>query len=266
MKKSGLLRMIYACFFVCGHSTLADAFSLLKSPISGQGTWETTLQARDLDGNPATIDAYYDTVLKITWLSEAGLAEAGNFRSSSLNLDWYEINDLIASININGIARWRLPTMIDTGSPGCDWSYGGTDCGYNVQTTSGSTVYSEMASLYYDTLGNLALYDTSGNPQAGGGLKNTGPFSIWTTAGYWTGLDYALNIDNAWLFDLPGGAQDGRLVDKRSGVPYAWPVHDGDVGTAIVPLPAAVCLFGSGLVGLAGISRRKKSAYTQRHK
>ncbi len=28
-------------------------------PVTGQGTWETTLQARDLDGNPATIEAYY---------------------------------------------------------------------------------------------------------------------------------------------------------------------------------------------------------------
>lgn len=34
--------------------------------IEGQGTWKTTLQARDLDGNPATIEAYYDTALDIT--------------------------------------------------------------------------------------------------------------------------------------------------------------------------------------------------------
>ena len=34
--------------------------------ISGQGTWETTLESRDLDGNVATIEAYYDTALNIT--------------------------------------------------------------------------------------------------------------------------------------------------------------------------------------------------------
>lgn len=259
MKKSGMGGMVYACLLIFGSSTPASAV-LLTSPISGQGTWETTLQARDLDGNLATIDAYYDTVLNITWLSAAGLAEAGNFRASSQNLDWYEINNLISAININAITGWRLPTMVDTGSPGCDWSYSGTDCGYNVQITSGSTVYSEMASLYYNTLGNSALYDTSGNTQAGGGLKNTGPFSIWTTAGYWTGRDYAPDTGNAWLFDLLGGAQDGRLVDKRSDVPYAWPVHDGDVGSVIAPIPQAIWLFVTGLLALIGISGKKKSA------
>ena len=42
--------------------------------ISGQGTWETTLQPRDLDGNTSTIEAYYDTVLNITWLANATYA------------------------------------------------------------------------------------------------------------------------------------------------------------------------------------------------
>ena len=38
-------------------------------PISGQGTWETTLQARDFNGD-SVIDAYYDTALNITWLAD----------------------------------------------------------------------------------------------------------------------------------------------------------------------------------------------------
>jgi hypothetical protein len=42
--------------------------------VSGQGTWETTLQGRDLDGNPATFEAYYDTDLNITWLANANIA------------------------------------------------------------------------------------------------------------------------------------------------------------------------------------------------
>lgn len=36
------------------------------APIPGQGTWETTLQGRDLDGNFGSFEAYYDTVLDIT--------------------------------------------------------------------------------------------------------------------------------------------------------------------------------------------------------
>ncbi len=49
-------------------------------------------------------------------------------------------------------------------------AFEGTDCGYNVDTSTG-----EMASLFYDTLGNIAFYDTSGNgPQAGWGLPTQG--------------------------------------------------------------------------------------------
>ena len=40
--------------------------------IGGQGTWESTLKGRNLDGNASTIEAYYDTVLDITWLADAG--------------------------------------------------------------------------------------------------------------------------------------------------------------------------------------------------
>ena len=37
----------------------------------------------------------------------------------------------------------------------------------------------------------------------------------------------------------------------------AWAVQSGDVGA--VPVPAAVWLFGSGLLGLVGVARRKKA-------
>jgi hypothetical protein len=37
---------------------------------------------------------------------------------------------------------------------------------------------------------------------------------------------------------------------------YAWAVRSGDVVSA-VPVPATVWLFGSGLIGLLGIARRK---------
>ena len=32
----------------------------------------------------------------------------------------------------------------------------------------------------------------------------------------------------------------------------------GDLNSAVVPIPAAVWLFGSGLMGLVGVARRKK--------
>ena len=64
--------------------------------------------------------------------------------------------------------------MVDTGTPGCNFAYTGTDCGYNVQTVSGSTVYSELAYMYYVNLGLKAVYDTSGALQTDWGIFGNG--------------------------------------------------------------------------------------------
>jgi hypothetical protein len=145
--------------------------------------------------------------------------------------------------------------MLDTGTSGCDFGYTGTDCGYNVQTGSAATtVYSEMASLWYDTLGNLAYADTSGDsPQPGWGLQNTGPFSNIQSGYYWTGLEYAPDTMSAWAFGAHSG---GQYSSYKSDGFYGWAVRSGDVST--VPVPGAVWLFGSGLAGLLGVMRRKR--------
>src|SRR3989304_3890046 len=59
-------RLFVVLSLMLGFVTAAHAGS-----VTGQGSWETTLQARDLDGNTSTIEAYYDTVLHITWLPDA---------------------------------------------------------------------------------------------------------------------------------------------------------------------------------------------------
>lgn len=58
-------------------------------------------------------------------------------------------------------------------------------------------------------------------------------------------LDYAAHV-----YDLPGNQASGL-----NGVPYTLHLE----GT-VVPLPATMWLFGSGLLGMIGISRRKKPA------
>ncbi len=239
--KTRLLGAVSAC-------TLAlVALSAQAVPVSGQGTWETTLQGRDLDGNAATFEAYYDMTLDITWLADANVNGV---------MTWAAANTWAANLDVNGVTGWRLPTMIDTGAPGCEvFAYTGTDCGYNVQTGSAATtVYSEMASLYYDTLGNLAYYDTSGNgSQSGWGLTNTGSFSNLQSNYYWSGLEYAPNTSYAWDFYFNYGNQGSG--SKASSL-YALAVRPGDVSA--VPAPAAVWLFGSGLMGLLGVMRRKR--------
>lgn len=216
--------------------------------ISGQGTWESTLQGRDFDGNLATFEAYYDSVLNITWLADANYA--------GTTMTWADASGWATGLDPygSGITGWRLPTVTDTGAPGCDYAYSGTDCGYNVDTAT-----SEMASMFYDTLGNLAYYDTSGGGQPGWGLSNTGPFSNVQSYIYWSATEHAPGASLAGLFYFYNGYQNFSRYE--AGYYYAWAVHAGDVGASAIPVPAAVWLFVSGwLGGMAGVARRKGAA------
>jgi hypothetical protein len=225
--------------FASGVSSLAHA-----AAVSGQGAWETTLLARDFDGNTATIEGYYDTALNTTWLADANYA--------GTTMDWATANSWAASLNFNGITGWRLPTVADAYTQGCNFAYSGTNCGYNVDTTT-----SEMSHMFYATLGNKAFFDTSGvGPQAGSGLTNTGSFYNLQSYTYWSASTWV--IGDAWIFGFNDGSQ---INDYAGNEYYAWAVHSGDVGAAVatVPVPAAVWLFGSGLAGLIGFARRHKA-------
>ena len=71
---------------------------------------------------------------------------------------------------------------------------------------------------------------------------------------YWSVTEHSLSL--AWYFRFDSGLQFS--VYKPEFKLYGWAVRDGDVLAA--PLPAAVWLFGSGLLGLIGIARRKAYA------
>ena len=235
---------------------VSAAWALPSHAISvpGQGTWESTLQGRDLDGNLATFEAYYDTVLGITWLVDANYALTSGYDTQGHvdgRLSWDLAKGWVDSLDPygSGVLGWRLPTIVDLGSPGCDYSFNGTDCGYNVDTSS------EMAHMFSLTLGNLAYHDILGNPgQPGWGLTNTGPFlNLLTDGYYWTGT--AVNAADAFGFHFGQGRQRPRETVDTSRL-FSWAVHSGDVGTP-VPLPASAWLLFSGIAGLGFIARRR---------
>jgi hypothetical protein len=222
------------------------------APVSGQGTWETTLQARDLNGDGVT-DAFYDTELNVTWLRNA---------DANGRMNWDTAKSWASALVVGGYSGWRMPTMVDTGAPGCDLSNaGGTDCGYNVQTKSGSTVYSEMAHLWYTTLGNKAICAPGEAnciaAQPGWGLSNTGNFQNMQSYFYWSGTQFTTYADFAWAFSTTSGSQGGF-----GGSPgfYAMAVRPGDV-TAAIPEPETYALM---LAGLAVVLLRRARANSSR--
>jgi hypothetical protein len=268
---------------------LAAVFTLMMSnsvqasptpvPVIGKGTWENTLLGRDVNGNP--IDGslgraamLYDTVLDITWMRTVDETAYG----IEGPLTWDDTSSWLNNfnhMNINGTygyKDWRLPTMVDTysspstGADGCNFSYeGGTDCGTNVQTAT-----SEMAHLYYVTLGNVAycnpLTSTTNScdsPQPGFGVPNIGDFLNFPSDGllFWSGLEDATSggVPSAWYFDFGEGYQHTALrVEKY----HVFAVRDGDVYVKPpnpVPEPPSLPLVALGFaLGHLMLSRRAK--------
>jgi hypothetical protein len=229
--------------------TLSLAFVLpaQAQSVSGQGTWETTLLGRDINRKAvAATDAsavyLYDTTLQVTWLRNASALGYG---------DWNTVNtraaNLVTGSGGNTISDWRLPTMT-VANPNSNYSYNGsTDGGHNVPGSS-----SEMASLFYNTLGNLANYNTSGVSQAGFGLTNAGSFQNMQSTAYWLGTEYAPNPSDAWYFYTGSGFQTAGTKFFQM---YALAVRPGDVSPAPEPETYLMLLMGLGLVG--AMSRRR---------
>lgn len=233
-------------------------------PVPGQGTWEATLLPRDINGDGSP-DAFYDTVLDLTWLADADAGAGSVYDSTRYSsatdgrMNWVNASAWAASLDVFGVTGWRLPRTLDTGRPGCDWSNaGGTDCGYNVQTVSadGRTVYSEMAHLYYVTLGNLGRC-TPGlavcTPQPGWMLVNSGAFEDLDAFVYWSGSTVANPSPAAWSFDFRDGVQDGHTQPLEF---QAWAVRSGDVPNRVSEPPAMALLLLA--LGAAALTARRR--------
>ncbi len=102
-------------------------------------------------------------------------------------------------------------------------------------------------------LGGLGMF--SGSFTVGGGLL-TGTFSDLTVLDF--GLDFG--TDGTFGGDVlyTGGSLQGLLMGGRIEGAFSTLGVVAKLGeVAVVPVPAAVWLFGSGLLGLVGIARRK---------
>jgi len=212
-------------------ATVAMMTTTQAAPVSGQGTWETTLQARDLTGD-GIADAYFDTDLNITWLRNASVNGAAQWQQNFLWAAFY---------GIGGYFEWRLPSALNPGDILCNSGGIGGSVGPHCANT-------EMGHLWFTELGN----------PVGGPMTNTGDFQGLQSDRYWLNEEYGHSIWG-YSFNTGSGYQD---VEIEWALGYAMAVHAGDIGTPLssVPEPESYALTLAGLGVIAVMLRRRKVA------
>lgn len=234
--------------------------SVLVVGISFSVPVQAALLARDLNKD-TIIDAYYDTEVGITWLSNAnllasntfGLTYGQNYGSDSYGnpsviqsnglATWGGAQAWITAMNANGYMGyhdWRLPITLQPDVT-CDYQFGGVSYGPNCTG-------SEMGNLFYQELGGTAGLSilTSSDPDVVL-FSNIQPY-------YWSDTLYIPGTHFAWVFLMNNGNQGAYDENDVRDHFYAWAVRTGDV--AIVPEPGTTMLLALGLVGLVTMRRR----------
>lgn len=183
-----------------------------------------------LSSTPGGTDyqAYYDDQLDITWSAAVNVNGPDTWAN---HVGWASL------YSIDGVTGWRLPNFDVNGD------------GNIIHCVTDST---------FACLDNELAYMVRVN---GFYPMNTGPFSGLDQSGiYVSGTEYALDTNSVWQISLSVNRTPGGISTSLKSYAFfnAWAVHDGDVAS-LVPVPAAAWLFGSGLLGLIGMAKRKKA-------
>ena len=119
------------------------------------------------------------------------------------------------------------------------WSFGGNPGNH---TSPGQTVSSASGASATINMSGWNVFWNGGNIDMGQGADATVTCAVDCAEGDTFTLDYAATV--------PSGGFEG----------FFYTLHLTGTVASAVPVPAAVWLFGSGLVGLAGVARRRKAA------
>ena len=181
----------------------------------------------------------YDDELSITWMQNANYAKDLGLGVNG-RLTWSEARGFVNRLDYAGSTDWRLPF-----TPQLDSSCSG----YGQVTGATPPRYSYGAGCKNSELGHLYNVD---------GIMDTNPglFTNIVSGSYWS-TTFESRPLNAWYHPLLQSNGNQNWISKNNGN-FVLAVHDGDIGA--VPIPATVWLFGTGIIGLIGFSKRRKAA------
>ena len=254
------------------NQTALLAFAL----VSVSGVAQAALQGRDLNGSPDSFEAYYDTVLDITWLGDANYARTSGYDTDGF-MTWSEAKTWAANLSfhdaVNNITydNWRLPAINPVNGVSFNLSYrtdGSSDLGYNI-----TSPHSELAYMYSVNLGNPGYYTPEGTVSDCFSSElpctNFDPIAFFSGGYYgvayffeyfWSGTQFfnpndafPIPYDEAWAFGMHDG---GQVAGSEFNTFGAWAVSPGDVAAVPEADTWAMLLAGLGLVGVMARRRR----------
>jgi hypothetical protein len=198
------------------------------------------------------------TALILSTSANAAIIDNGTYTTdTSTGLDWLDLtatagmsyNQVSAELGAGGIFEgWTYATRAQVSG---FWdSFGGDSNYYNGWSTQNNGLFDAMAPLVGD------LYCASTGCATGDG------FSYWLTADFNSASTVFMSRswDSATANPSATG-DDFSLSNYILGLDQSGEnAGSALVRVSAVPVPAAAWLFGSGLLGLIGVARRKKSA------
>ncbi len=201
----------------------------------------------------------YDSAQDITWLQDANYAKTSGYAAANATdtrytahtnttntilpsgrMGWTAANTWVNQLVYEGFDDWRLPTL----SP------------------DGGLQNSELLYMHYVNLGNRGFLYT--RPDRDGLPFNSGIFDNLKNRDFWSSVSTNPGSAEFYTTDLTNLVQQ-LPGDKQLDSMSAWAVRSGDVTASVpaspspVPVPGALWLFGSGLIGLFGWKRRGSS-------
>ncbi len=252
--------------------------AILVAAALGSGAAHATLESRDIN-NDGTVDAFYDTVLDVSWLANANAAKGTAFDDGGNTNDglmtFASATSWVSSLNVYGVTDWRLPTTAPIN--GVAFQTNTSFIGTSDNGTSSASVISVANEMGYNFYKNLELISTcsaastatncvfqygglvhTGDPAGVGNLApvNQAPFINVQDNAYWTGTA-SPNVANGIVsFGYQNGWQWTSLNTQNQAL-AAWAVHEGDI--AAVPEPQSLLLLTAGLVLIAGMRARRRA-------
>ena len=174
--------------------------------------------------------AYYDNDLNVTWLANANLAAGSIYDDGGSTTDgrmtWASATAWIASLNTAnylGISSWQLP-----------------------EANASCTGYFCSSADMYHLFASEGINDAAPSP-----LSNVGGGTYWSDDAFSSaGFAHVFNLDNVF------GGQQSQFAKNTSTFAWVLAMAPGD---ALIPVPAAVWLFG-GTLGALGMMRRRAKA------